>query len=1441
MAKFSLKINFPEKNITKTLQFEPSLHVCDALLVIREKFSDLNNVSDEDFGLYLNHEDPKRGVWLDPLQSLEYYLLRNGDSIEYKRKIRALRVKKLDGSIKTVLIDESQLVSKLIVLICSKIGITECDEYSLVREPADENHQFSSLTSNNSTQKRNEYENESDLKINHLKRKLKTDDHLDWVDHNKTLHEQGINENETLLFRRKFFFSDQNIDTRDPIQLNLLYVQTRDAIIGGTHPVTLAASCQFAGIQCQIQFGDYIEGKFKQEFLILKEFIPKEFLKSKEITRRIIIEHKKNLGINGLLSKAKYISLARSLYTYGVTFFVVKEKMKQKNRLVPRLLGISKDGIFRLNVKTKEIIKRHPITSVKRWTATENSLTLDFGDYSDSYYSVRTTESQKISQLIAGYIDIILKHKKPKDYLGFEDDRSDKMIELTIKQNQAKFNIVEIQRAIDKLETKTDEIENIQEFDSKKSRFTAKREIVLTQIDELISVIRKITTITTVRDEELDRSALESITHTVIADITSMSEEIKVIVDMIEDKEKGETIKYLTKKLLIIISELFIAIEPESKTSPKKLLNICSQVNKESEILLKTLKKEKDFEEKNLEIKPITPNDGPFIDKDGSMDVTDGLINFSKKRNETNIENSQKKKESSFVNFANFDESISIEDILDLNVKQKIDCIKKNEKNDLQDHIITLVKRLTETISQMILIIENESYSLMPFESTAENPINAIIMTTNVSIEYILMTRLIKTVNHLLSLAKKVAYFATKYKLNDFDQNFGKEMIGFSAAVSEFEHQIEITGTQKDNSSKKLQFINACQLFLSQTFGLVSVLENISQEFTDESYINQLTESKQLLIESQNSFGLIINKVKKVFSFLTNFDKTIELVKNLFQELEDFQKQNTIVYDFESIPCNSFEDCYSRMSFICNFVGSAVFELVTATTQNNYDFIVHSLRDNCNSLRNFTKSVINFTAVSINKEVKLQVIERAKNILENVILLIEELKMTLWETYDEVRHQRLTQITRDIVNSLNFCMNCTNDQKNVNKFSHRIIYKSELSIEFLKNCNFTFSKMNIELSTHEIKRNETTSHFMDSTQDRIHSQMSIIPSNPYETEVSFNIEVVNEVIEGLNEKLLIANSGQLKAESEESFDQKNDLMQISNKLIIDTKSLINSLTSNQKQIKIETQNIFTTIVSLSETVKLVASSLGSNNSDAQILLLNAVKDVVTSLGELIRATNMAIGKCANDSEIIFLKENMFSKVSTLIETNKMLKNPQEMGERSLITSIETIDRELIAFSSEGTHKFRSPQDIFRVVISVTLATDKALNACNSGNQFDAIVASDMGTKAISNLLIAIKDYKSESKELKQNLVELGKICALRFKDILQLLHQTIKQSSKRINVKHQMLILSRIIYTCVTEIVSSAKLIESLDFADFTVHYKVHDFKALDPKHCLTNQTLVIS
>lgn len=83
--------------------------------------------------------------------------------------------------------------------------------------------------------------------------------------------------------------------------------------------------------------------------------------------------------------------------------------MKGKNKLVPRLLGVTKDSVLRLDERTKEILKTWPLTTVRRWGASPNTFTLDFGDYADQYYSVQTTEAEQILQLISGYIDIILK------------------------------------------------------------------------------------------------------------------------------------------------------------------------------------------------------------------------------------------------------------------------------------------------------------------------------------------------------------------------------------------------------------------------------------------------------------------------------------------------------------------------------------------------------------------------------------------------------------------------------------------------------------------------------------------------------------------------------------------------------------------------------------------------------------------------------------------------------------------------------------------------------------------------------------------------------------------------------------------------------------------------------------------------------------------------
>ena len=53
---------------------------------------------------------------------------------------------------------------------------------------------------------------------------------------------------------------------RDPVQLNMLFEQSKQAILAGTHPVTLEESKQFAAYLLQIQFGDHKHDKHKPGF-----------------------------------------------------------------------------------------------------------------------------------------------------------------------------------------------------------------------------------------------------------------------------------------------------------------------------------------------------------------------------------------------------------------------------------------------------------------------------------------------------------------------------------------------------------------------------------------------------------------------------------------------------------------------------------------------------------------------------------------------------------------------------------------------------------------------------------------------------------------------------------------------------------------------------------------------------------------------------------------------------------------------------------------------------------------------------------------------------------------------------------------------------------------------------------------------------------------------
>jgi talin len=82
---------------------------------IKEKFG---NTAGNDHGLFW----PDLGKWMVPSKVLDFYDIKSGDTLVYKKKHRPLKVKTLDDSMKMILVDESLPVARLVEAICQRIG-----------------------------------------------------------------------------------------------------------------------------------------------------------------------------------------------------------------------------------------------------------------------------------------------------------------------------------------------------------------------------------------------------------------------------------------------------------------------------------------------------------------------------------------------------------------------------------------------------------------------------------------------------------------------------------------------------------------------------------------------------------------------------------------------------------------------------------------------------------------------------------------------------------------------------------------------------------------------------------------------------------------------------------------------------------------------------------------------------------------------------------------------------------------------------------------------------------------------------------------------------------------------------------------------------------------------------------------------------------------------
>jgi hypothetical protein len=309
---------------------------------------------------------------------MDIYHLEKVAMVECRPRLQVCSVKLMDNTIKKMYLDMGALAQDVTNFVGQKIGIKITDEFG-----------------------------------------LQQDDTGEWLEPGVPLLEQ-FTDNQVLCLRKKFFLDDKNIDKDDPIKLHLVYTECKTGILSGTLPCTLDEAVDLGALQLQIEKGD--NNPEAPQPTDLKQFLPLQY-HTKNMDKQLMYGWRRLVKTPDINAKFRYVTVVRNLRTYGITMFKVQEKVPGQRKLKDALLGITRSSVVRLGLD-KSIVQDWPLRQIKRWAASEGVFTLDFGNHSGEYYMVFTTEGERMSKLLSGYIDLLLKKQRDTGQVG-EDEQLD--------------------------------------------------------------------------------------------------------------------------------------------------------------------------------------------------------------------------------------------------------------------------------------------------------------------------------------------------------------------------------------------------------------------------------------------------------------------------------------------------------------------------------------------------------------------------------------------------------------------------------------------------------------------------------------------------------------------------------------------------------------------------------------------------------------------------------------------------------------------------------------------------------------------------------------------------------------------------------------------------------------------------------------------------------
>ncbi|EDQ91246.1 uncharacterized protein MONBRDRAFT_6317 [Monosiga brevicollis MX1] len=220
---------------------------------------------------------------------------------------------------------------------------------------------------------------------------------------------------------------------------------------------------------------------------------------------------------------------------------------------------------------------------------------------------------------------------------------------------------------------------------------------------------------------------------------------------------------------------------------------------------------------------------------------------------------------------------------------------------------------------------------------------------------------------------------------------------------------------------------------------------------------------------------------------------------------------------------------------------------------------------------------------------------------------------------------------------------------------------------------------------------------------------------------------------------LFATAGSVAAEGTESFrEHQPPMLEAARGLVDRAKRLISSAASSQGDLADAAENCQSMYNDLVDKLKLSLDSLASAGPEAQVLLINAARDVGNSLADLLNSTRKASGRSADDPAMQALghqTKHMANSVTALLRTVQTVENEQGRVTTALKAAQGAIETEASVFCWPIFPCAFGCNMIFaRAGRPLTAAVTKLASATNSGNASDLTMAANVARNAMCNLL-----------------------------------------------------------------------------------------------------------